>query len=115
MIPVAAAAAHATSKQIDAPRNYAAAMLLPDAAEWKRTILEELQAMEDNEVSVCVPLLLDRPYKMSWIVNVRRKQATQSQICGARLFSGFWGRLQPSLFPSMQVGYTPHAACHRRA
>ena len=56
--PVAAAFSHSHLQQPepDPPKNYAAAMLLPDAAEWKRAVLDELKSMEDNNVWELVPL-----------------------------------------------------------
>ena len=58
MNPVTAAAAHAKYKNTapDAPPNHAAVMLLPDAAEQKRAVLNELQAMMGIEVWELVPL-----------------------------------------------------------
>ena len=69
--PVRAAAAHATSKHTEpgTPKNCAAAVLLPDAAEWKRAVLNEMQAMEDNEEwELVVALRQEKPNISSRIV-----------------------------------------------
>ena len=56
--PVAAVFSHSHSEQPepDPPKNHAVAMLLPDPAEWKRAVLDELKSMEDNNVWELVPL-----------------------------------------------------------
>ena len=79
MKAVVAAVAHATSNkpETNVPKNYVAAMLRLDATEWKRAVLDELKAMQDNgnpflSLWANVPLV----YGLSRIENFQKNMDT---------------------------------------